>query len=211
MKTALILEDVPEARAWLVGLVRTAFDGIAVEAVATRARGLAAIAAQSYDLVLIDLMLPDGSGLDVLRALRREGSAALCVVTTVMADDSYIVGALAAGADGYLLKDQADPMLILQLRQIRHGVPALSPSIARRIMEHFRQTGPIGQEGVSLTRREQEVLGLISRGLRNAEVAAELGLAETTVAGYIKSVYAKLGISSRAEAAWHANRLGLRP
>ncbi len=89
------------------------------------------------------------------------------------------------------------------------GVPALSPSIARRIMEHFSLTGPTDVPDCQLTEREVEVLTLIARGLRNAEVAEILGLAQTTIASYIKSVYRKLGISSRAEASWHATRLGL--
>ena len=76
-------------------------------------------------------------------------------------------------------------------------------------MEHFRRTGPTASETGNLTARELEVLTLIGRGLRNAEVAAELNLSENTVAGYIKVIYRKLGISSRAEASWHAAQLGL--
>jgi len=119
-----------------------------------------------------------------------------------------VVAALSQGAEGYLLKDQDASILAHQLRQLTHGIPALSPVIARRIMTHFRHTGPVCAE-IRLTRRETDVLALIARGLRNAEVAAELGLAESTVAGYIKDIYRKLGISSRAEASWHATRMGL--
>jgi DNA-binding NarL/FixJ family response regulator len=106
------------------------------------------------------------------------------------------------------MKDTPDTLMVTQLQQISHGLPALSPAVARRLMGHFRRTGPITAEAV-LTQRESEVLALISRGLRNAEVAGSLGIAESTVAGYIKSIYRKLGISSRAEAAWHAAQLGL--
>ena len=126
-----------------------------------------------------------------------------------MGDDTTVVAALSAGADGYLLKENPGTILIRQLQQISDGIPALSPPIARRIMEHFRLTGPAVEDDARLTDREAEVLGLIGRGLRNAEVARELRIAESTVAGYIKGVYRKLGISTRAEAAWHANRLGL--
>lgn len=103
----------------------------------------------------------------------------------------------------------AEAVLVRQLRQQAEGVPALSPRIARRIMEHFRHTASAADDASVLTEWESEVLGLIGRGLRNAEVAAELGLSENTVAGYIKAIYRKLDISSRAEASWHANRLGL--
>lgn len=172
-------------------------------------RAASASLTQPFDLALIDLGLPDGSGLDVLRLLRRGSPEAIAVVTTVMGDDASIVAALSAGADGYLLKESTPAVLARQLAQLSIGMPAISPAVARRIMEHFRLTGPTAEIDAQLTERETEVLGLIARGLRNAEVAAEMGIAETTVAGYIKIVYRKLGIGSRAEAAWHANRLGL--
>jgi len=208
LKRILILEDVAETRRWLSQIACAAFpDASIVEADNLRA-GLAA-ANDAPDLALIDLRLPDGSGLELLRLLRSRNPQTVCVITTVMGDDANVVAALSQGAEGYLLKDQDEAVLIHQLGQISHGIPALSPVIARRIMNHFRDTGPVIDE-VQLTRRETDVLALIARGLRNAEVAAELDIAENTVAGYIKEIYRKLGISSRAEASWHATRLGLR-
>jgi len=209
MKSVLILEDVSETLHWLGEIAAEAFPRCHVTGVSSVRDALAAIDRQSFDLALIDLRLPDGSGLDVLRRLRATFPETICIVTTAMADDSSIVGALSAGASGYLLKEQMREGIIRQLQQIREGVPALSPSIARRIMEHFRRTGPSAGETGNLTARELEVLTLIGRGIRNAEVAAELKLSENTVAGYIKVIYRKLGISSRAEASWHAAQLGL--
>lgn len=207
MKSVLIVEDVIETRAWLAQIVLGAFAEATIAEAGTLRSALGQIH-RPFDLALIDLGLPDGSGLDLLRALRQAQSGALCVVTTVMGDDATIVAALSCGADGYLLKENTQEVLSRQLGQLAQGVPALSPSIARRIMDHFRLTGPSAPDG-DLTQRETEVLALIARGMRNTEVAAALGLAETTVAGYIKAIYRKLGISSRAEAAWHAARLGL--
>ncbi|WP_245770943.1 response regulator transcription factor [Natronohydrobacter thiooxidans] len=97
---------------------------------------------------------------------------------------------------------------MVQLKQVAAGIPALSPSVARRIMQHFQRTGLTASEE-TLTLRERKVLGMIGRGLRNAEVAQALQLSENAIAGYIKGIYWKLGISSRAEASWHAARLGL--
>jgi DNA-binding NarL/FixJ family response regulator len=208
MKSVLIVEDVAETRRWLGTLVQAAFPEARLTEAATL-RAALALLRDSFDLALIDLGLPDGSGLDVLRALRSQQSGALCVVTTVMGDDASIVAALSTGADGYLLKEQPSEVLVRQLTQLSLGVPALSPAVARRIMEHFRLTGPAAEPEADLTQRETEVLGMIGRGMRNSEVAAALGLAETTVAGYIKAIYRKLGISSRAEASWHATRMGL--
>jgi len=208
MTRILIVEDLSETRRWLIEIARAAFPGCDVHEGASLRAGIAQSAARDYDLALIDLGLPDGSGLDVLRNLRLLRPETVCIVTTVMGDDASIVGALAAGAQGYLLKEQPRDMLVRQLKQTAEGVPALSPSVARRIMEHFQRTGPAAPED-ELTAREREVLALIGRGLRNGEVAETLNLSEHTVAGYIKQIYRKLGISSRAEASWHAARMGL--
>lgn len=208
MNRALIVEDVAETRRWLAEIVGRAFPGCTISEASNMRAGLSAAAGESFDLTLIDLGLPDGSGLDVLRFLRAGQPNTLCVVTTVMGDDAHIVAALSAGAHGYLLKEQRPEIISRQLVQLAQGIPALSPSIARRIMEHFRLTGPSAPDN-DLTTREREVLALIGRGMRNVEVAAALNLAESTVASYIKAIYRKLGISSRAEASWHATRLGL--
>jgi len=208
MRRILIVEDLSETRRWLIGIARAAFPGCEIHEAASLRTGIAQSAARDYDLALIDLGLPDGSGLDVLRNLRLLRPETTCVVTTVMGDDASIVGALSAGAQGYLLKEQPQDLLVRQLSQMAEGIPALSPSVARRIMEHFQRTGPAAPED-ALTAREREVLALIGRGLRNGEVAEALRITENTVAGYIKDIYRKLGISSRAEASWHAVRLGL--
>ncbi|MCW1935025.1 response regulator [Pararhodobacter zhoushanensis] len=208
MTRVLIVEDLSETRRWLAEIVTTAFPGCEIHEAASMRAAIGQVAARDFDVALIDLGLPDGSGLDVLRNLRLLRPEAICVVTTVIGDDASIVGALSAGAQGYLLKEQPQDLLTRQLRQVAEGIPALSPSVARRIMEHFRRTGPAAPDD-DLTAREREVLGLTGRGLRNGEVAAQLAIAETTVAGHIKSIYRKLGISSRAEASWHAVRLGL--
>lgn len=209
MKRILIVEDVAQTRRWLAEIAREAFPGCTIEEAASMRAGLAAAASADFDLALIDLGLPDGSGLEVLRSLKLVCPDAIPIVTTVMGDDAHIVAALSAGADGYLLKESPADMLTAQLKRLADGTPALSPSIARRIMEHFRFTGPAADPEEGLTAREREVLGLIGRGHRNVDVATSLDLAESTVASHIKSIYRKLGISSRAEASWHATRMGL--
>lgn len=212
MTQILIVEDIAETRNWLAGLARAAFpDPQRIELAATLRAGLAAVRRECWDVALIDLGLPDGSGIEVLRALRQHSPEALCVVTTVLGDDGHIVTALSAGANGYLLKEQPPELLIRQLSQLAQGVPALSPPIAIRIMEHFRLTGPVAGPESDLTAREKDVLALISRGMRNIDVAGQLSMAETTVASHIRSIYRKLGISSRAEASWHAAQMGLAP
>lgn len=206
MDRVLIVEDIPETRHWLAEIVHAAFPGCAVHGVSSVREGLEAARGDSFDLALIDLGLPDGSGIEILRHL---SPSMTCVVTTAMRDDSDVVAALSAGAQGYLLKEQSQEALVRQLIQLQDGVPALSPSIARRIMEHFRFTGPVSGCDGMLTEREKEILSLIARGFRNDDVADTLGIAGSTVSSHIKSIYRKLGISTRAEASWHAVRMGL--
>ena len=208
MKTVLIVEDLCETRRWLCDIVTSTFPGAAILEAAC-VSDANALKNHPIDLALIDLGLPDGDGVDVLRMFQAKESPAIKVVTTVMGDDVSIVRALSAGADGYLLKENAPEVLAHQLAQLTHGLPAISPSVARRIMEHFSMTGPTMTQEARLTARETQVLGLIARGLKNAEVAVDMGISDYTVADYIKVIYRKLGIGSRAEAAWHANRLGL--
>lgn len=210
MTSILIVDDLAEARAWLHDISLSAFPGPhRVQTVATMQAGIAAARAHDFDVALIDLKLPDGSGLEVLRTLRHKPIPTLCVVTTVLGDDAHIVAALSAGADGYLLKEQPAETMIRQLSQLADGVPALSPPVARRIMAHFQLTGPVATADETLTDREKEVLALISRGMRNQEVSDLLALSANTVATHIKSIYRKLGISSRAEASWYAAMLGI--
>jgi DNA-binding NarL/FixJ family response regulator len=209
MKNVAIIEDISETRQWLVGLVKEAFPDCFVKEARDVRQGVQLARGLGQDLALIDLGLPDGSGIDVVQAFKSHQPDALLVVATVMGDDASIMAALSAGAHGYLLKDSPSDLFVSQLAQLKHGFPALSPSIARRIMEHFASTNFQPEPTYDLTAREREVLSLVGRGLRNQEVATTLGLTTHTISGYIKSIYQKLGISTRAQAALKANRMGL--
>jgi DNA-binding NarL/FixJ family response regulator len=209
MKTCLIVEDHAECQDWLSQITTTAFPDCRVTVRPDLKSAHAASGAGGFDLALIDLALPDGSGIELLRNLKSAAPQTLCVIVTVIGEDNQIVAALSAGADGYLLKEYPPELLSRQLRELSAGIPALSPSIARRIMEHFQRTGPMETTDQALTVRERQILALIARGYRNQEVAQQLGIAATTVASHIKAVYRKLGINTRAEASWYATRLGL--
>lgn len=205
----LIVEDVAEALAGLTQLARTAFPGVDVDQARSVREAIGKIEQTRWNMALVDLGLPDGSGLDIIRRFQTTSPDTICIVSTVLSDDAHVVAALSAGAQGYILKGQPEAVVHRQLVQLRYGIPALSPAIARRIMEHFQRTGPVDDEVQALTARETDVLTMVSKGFRNAEVAQALGLAESTIATHVKSIYRKLGISSRAEAALHATRMGL--
>jgi DNA-binding NarL/FixJ family response regulator len=216
MKSALIVEDLPEVRTWLGDVARTAFPDLQVTTAARRDEALTCVQRGRFDLALIDLGLPDGSGTDVVGALRRYQPTALPVVVTIYDDDDHLFPALQAGAFGYLLKEQPEETLVAQLLRMTQGEPPLSPPIARRVLAHFAGAGhrrdvlvrQIETE-VSLTDRETEVLQRVAKGYTLPEIAQQFGLSRHTIADYIKQIYRKLNVSSRAEAALEAARRGL--
>ena len=206
---ALLVEDLADSRRWLRGALEAAFPGIVVAEAATLAEGLLA-SADPPPLALIDLGLPDGSGVQLIEVLRRRAPGCLCVVVTVFDDDGHLFPALRAGAQGYLLKDQPTDQLADTLRGIAAGQPPLSPSIARRLLGHFRAAAPpVDSEGDTLTARETDVLRLVAKGYTVQQAADTLSLSRHTVSGYLKDVYRKLAVNSRAEATLEAARRGL--
>lgn len=207
MKTALIVDDLPAARAWLTDIVELAFPYSAVTAVANLKEARAACAGASFHLALVDLQLPDGSGVDLIREITERTPATHCVVATIYDDDAHVFPALQAGARGYLLKENDKRQLVEALRGIVAGQPPLSPKIARRMLQHFHQLRDL--EEAQLTARETEVLTLVAKGLRVKEIGASLGISPHTASDYLKSIYRKLNVSSRAEAAVEAARRGL--
>jgi DNA-binding NarL/FixJ family response regulator len=216
MKHALIVEDLPDIRTWLGEMAVAAFPGLAVTTAARRGDAMEIIQRQAFDLALVDLGLPDGSGLDVVGALRRVQPLALPVVVTIYDDDDHLFPALQAGAFGYLLKEQPRETLVNQLIRMTQGEPPLSPPIARRVLAHFAGAGQRKvslvrqlEEEARLTDRETEVLQRVAKGYTLPEIAQQFGLSRHTIADHIKQVYRKLNVSSRAEAALEAARRGL--
>jgi two-component system, NarL family, nitrate/nitrite response regulator NarL len=242
----LILEDNPVARSFLGRVVRESFsDAITIAEAgdlenARRHLETAPPSADSADafrLILVDLELPDGNGMELLTELA--SYPATKIVTTLYSDDDHLFPALQCGADGYLLKEDRFEVLVEELQKIVRGQPPLSPAIARRLLSHFR-TGAMNSaigEGIAppahstfltsrsassagatrnappdherLTPRESEVLTYLSKGFTIKEIASLMGIKWFTVNDHIKSIYKKLNVSSRAEAAVLASRQGL--
>jgi DNA-binding NarL/FixJ family response regulator len=213
MKTILLLEDLPEIRAWLRKLVLQVFPDSQISESARVSDALALVTAVKFDLALVDLGLPDGSGVDVVTKLRDVQPDTQSVVVTIHDDDEHLFPALQAGAFGYILKEQARELITEQLQRISQGEPPLSPSIARRVMAYFtakaKPTVNTTLINVSLTDRESEVLLRVAKGYTLPEIGVQLGLSRHTIADYVKQIYRKLNVSSRAEAALEAQRLGL--
>ena len=212
MNNILLLEDLPEIRAWMKQLVLQVFPNSLISEAARVHDARELITAVKFDLALIDLGLPDGSGVDVVAALRESQPEAQSVVVTIHDDDDHLFPALQAGAFGYLLKEQARELIAEQLKRMSQGEPPLSPSIARRVINYFAKQ-PKPQESliplVQLTERESEVLLRVAKGFTLPEIGVQLNLSRHTIADYVKQIYRKLNVSSRAEAALEAQRLGL--
>jgi DNA-binding NarL/FixJ family response regulator len=209
MKQILLLEDLPEIRAWLKTLALQVFPGAQISESARIHDALELVNAVRFDVALVDLGLPDGSGVEVVQALREKQPDVQSVVVTIHDDDDHLFPALQAGAFGYLLKEQTREQLAEQLQRIAQGEPPLSPSIARRVIQYFTAQAKMLTPHVQLTDRENEVLLRVAKGFTLPEIGLQLNLSRHTIADYVKQIYRKLNVSSRAEAALEAQRLGL--
>ncbi|MDK3025355.1 response regulator transcription factor [Cupriavidus taiwanensis] len=212
----LIVEDDPLALRRLVQAVDLHAPDAAVSgSAATVAEALAWLAQQQPDVLLCDLGLPDGSGIDVIRATRQRHPACDCMVVTVFGDDQHVLASIEAGAIGYLLKDETTDRIAASIGELRAGGSPMSPLIARQVVNRLRGAPPeaaarnAGPGAVVLSVRENEILDLISRGYTYAETARYLGLSVHTVQSHIKNIYGKLAVRSRGEAVFEAAKLGL--
>jgi DNA-binding NarL/FixJ family response regulator len=188
-----------------------------IPVVAEAADGREAVAAalrHRPDVVLMDIRMPEMDGLEATRrilAAARDGDGPRIIMLTTFDLDQYVYAALSAGASGFLLKDVSPEHLVAAVRLVRCGDALLAPSITRRLVERFapRPAGP-GDAGLSaLTPRELEVLGLVARGLSNAELAAALTLSEATVKTHVARILAKLQLRDRVQAVVLAYETGL--
>jgi len=181
-----------------------------VEVVGEAAGGdaaLAAAAAGRPDVVLMDLVMPEGDGVAAIRALAEAAPGARVLVLSSFADDERIFAAMQAGAAGYLLKDVDPDSLADAVRQVHRGRPALHPDVAARLMR--RVADPAGPATEPLTPREREVLRLVVEGYANKQIARRLLITEKTVKTHVSSILQKLGVADRTAAAVLAIRQGL--
>jgi DNA-binding NarL/FixJ family response regulator len=179
----------------------------------TAAGAAAAVRADPPDLVLVDLGLPDGDGVELIRSLRASAFGRPILVLTSATDPGRVVSALHGGADGYLFKEDLDASLASSLRHMTSGGVPLSPGAAQAVLSELRsrpgKEAPPAAAAPSLTPRERSVLELLSTGAGYADIARELGIEVNTIRSHVRSLYEKCGVQNRAEAVNLAWSLGL--
>jgi len=200
----LIVDDHPVVRDGLRGMFAGDPQFSVVGEAATGAEALVVAEAMRPDVILMDLRMPQMSGVAAIAGLRERGVAARVLVLTTYDTDSDVLPAIEAGATGYLLKDAPRDELFRAVRAAARGEAVLSPSVATRLMGQLRSPAK-----EPLSQRELEVLGLIARGRSNREAAADLFISEATVKTHLLHIYAKLGVKDRAAAVAAAFERGL--
>lgn len=167
----------------------------------TAAQARTRIAATQPDVVLLDMRLPDGNGIDVCRDVRSDNPDIRCIILTAYDDDEAINAAVLAGASGYVLKEVRGNRLIDNVRTVAAGGSLLGRSLTHRVVERIRTEHRADPRFEALSTRENEVLELIAEGLTNRQIGETLALAEKTVKNYVSSLLSKLGLQRRTQAA----------
>lgn len=158
------------------------------------------------DVAILDVKLPDGTGVDVCRMIRRDHPDIRCLMLSSFSDEEWLFDAIDAGAAGYLLKEARGPELLESIRKVAAGESLMDPNLTGRILDRIRKGGRTDPLAV-LSPQERRILGLIGDGSTNREIAERLGLAEQTIKNYVSALLAKLGLERRSQAAALAARL----
>lgn len=208
-QTLIIVEDDADVRERLVQLItqHIAFELLATSA--TMTEGLAALEKHKPDILLTDLGLPDGSGIEIIKAIDRLHLNCEAMVISGFQDEHTVFDALEAGAKAYILKhDDSQKITDAILSMMKGGAP-ISPVIARLMLQRFKR--PQIEPLEALTERQSKILKLVSQGFSSKEIAEKLDISYYTVTTHIKNIYSKLQVNSRAEALHEATKLGLLP
>jgi DNA-binding NarL/FixJ family response regulator len=200
-----LLDDHEVVREGLRHLLEAQDDMVVVGEAGGVAEALEAIAECDPQVAVLDVRLPDGSGVEVCREIRSARDDVACLMLTSFADDDALCDAVMAGAAGYVLKEVRGADLVTNIRKVAACQSLLDPLVIRRVMQRMAGARP-GDPAEKLTGQEQRILDLIAEGLTNRQIAEQMYLSEKTVKNYVSNLLAKLGMSRRTEAAVYAVR-----
>lgn len=201
MIRVFLVDDHELVRRGTAGLLELEEDIAVIGEAGTVSQAESRIRATQPDVVLLDVRLPDGSGIDLCRNVRSENPSLQCLILTAYDDDGAIDAAVLAGAAGYVLKDVRGSGLVETLRKVAAGRQLLDPILTRKVVERIIVAPPGDARLDSLTARERQILTLIAEGMTNREIGVELSLAEKTVKNYVSGLLSKLGLQRRTQAA----------
>lgn len=202
-----LLDDHEIVRRGLAELLGFEDDLEVVGEAGTVSEAITRIAAARPDVAVLDVRLPDGSGVEVCRDVRSSLPQVRCLMLTSYADDEALFDAIMAGAAGYVLKDIRGHDLVDAIRQVAAGRSLLDPVATQRVLERLRDGDKHDPRLDALTDQERRILDLIGEGLTNRQIGEAMHLAEKTVKNYVSSLLAKLGMERRTQAAAYAARL----
>ncbi len=212
----VLIEDDPFVRRHIATLIEAAPDMRLTGEAGSVAEGLSLLDT-APDLIVLDLGLSDGSGLEIIKAARQRGLPTRILILTVFGDETSVISALTAGADGYVLKDSAESELIGSIRHTLNGGSPISAPVAAYLLRHIRKDASLAvvaepelaEDAPGITPREIELLSLLAKGLSYKEAASVLDISHHTVGTHVKAIYRKLAVNSRSEAVFEAVRSGL--
>lgn len=221
IQVALVEDDVFFAHA-LADTIRAAPDMHLLGTAANCRQAFQMLARPAADVLLVDLGLPDGPGIDIIRAAQRQWPRCMVMVSSVFGDETHVIQSLEAGATGYLLKDSTPVLMVEEIRNVHAGGSPISPLIARQLLTRFRhamatgsaprpppQAGSPQEEQARLSPRERQVLDYITKGFSYEEIGALMGVSRNTVLSFVRRIYAKLKVRSQLEAIYEARVQGL--
>ena len=206
-----IVEDDASFQASFVAALEAAEDMVLHAVAQNVAQAMALLDGPPSDILVVDLGLPDGSGIEVIRAAHHAWPACGIMVSTTFADDRHVIPSIEAGAAGYLLKDSTASRMADDIRTLHSGGSPISPRIARKILLRFMPPSrlPVAPRQPILSPREQQALELITKGFSYDEIAELMGVSRNTVMTFVRRIYHKLEVTSKAEAIFEARSHGL--
>jgi DNA-binding NarL/FixJ family response regulator len=205
-----ILDDHEIVRAGIKSLFETEDDFVVVGEAATAAEALDRIRPTRPHVAILDVRVPDGSGIEVCREIRSTAPEVACLMLTSYADDEALLAAIMAGASGYVLKQVGGTSLVEDVRRVAAGESLLDPTLTERVLERIRSQPDEDPLLASLTAQEHRILDLVAEGQTNRQIAASMFLAEKTVKNYVSNLLSKLGMERRTQAATYATRVAER-
>ena len=206
----VLVEDDANFQNALLDAIQSEDDMQLVAIAGSCAQGLLLLDLVQFDVLLVDLGLPDGSGIEVIRVAYQKWPERNIMVCTTFGDELHVMQSLEAGASGYLLKDSTPAKMVSEIRSLHSGGSPISPLIARQILTRFRQpVVPAASNAAMLSAREKQVLEYITRGFTANEIAELMALSRHTVLTFIRRIYSKLKVNSKSEAIFEARQQNL--